>query len=87
MRSYDFPYERTHDGRAFRLLTVVDEYSRECLAIDVKRRMNHQDVLGRLAEWFVERGVLHNTSAQDFSGMGWTSMDSHPNLERGTTRG
>jgi len=33
--SYDFVHERTHDGRAFRLLTVVDEYTRECLAIDV----------------------------------------------------
>ena len=50
-------HERTHDGRAFRLLTLVDEYTRECLAIDVKRRMNHQDVLERLAELFVERGV------------------------------
>ena len=36
--SYDFVHERTHDGRAFRLLTLVDEYTRECLAIDVKRR-------------------------------------------------
>ena len=50
-------HERTHDGRAFRLLTVVDEYTRECLAIDVKRRMNHQDVLEPLAELLVERGV------------------------------
>ena len=55
--SYDFMQERTHDGRAFRLLTLVDESTRECLAIDVKRRMNHQDVLDRLAELFVERGV------------------------------
>ena len=55
--SYDFVHERTHDGRAFRLLTLVDEYTRECLAIDVKRRMNHQDVLERLAELFVQRGV------------------------------
>ena len=50
-------HERTHDGRAFRLLTLVDEYTRECLAIDVKRRMNHRDVLDRLAELFVQRGV------------------------------
>ena len=55
--SYDFVHERTHDGRAFRLLTLVDEYTRECLAIDVKRRMNHRDVLDRLAELFVQRGV------------------------------
>ena len=55
--SYDFMQERTPDGRAIRLLTVVDEYTRECLAIDVKRRMNHQDVLDRLERLFVERGV------------------------------
>ena len=52
-----FVHERTHDGRAFRLLTILDEYTRECLAIDVKRQMNHQDVLDRLAELFVDRRV------------------------------
>ena len=50
-------YERTHDGRAFRLLTILDEYTRECLAIDVDRQINHQDVLDRLSELFVDRGV------------------------------
>ena len=55
--SYDFVPERTHDGRAFRLLTLLDEYTRECLAIEVKRQMNHQDVLDQLAELFVHRGV------------------------------
>ena len=52
-------HERTHEGRAFRLLTLLDEYTRECLAIDVKRQMNHQDVLDRLlAELYpvVDRG-------------------------------
>ena len=44
--SYDFVHERTHDGRAFRLLTILDEYTRECLAIDVKRQMNHQGRVG-----------------------------------------
>ena len=33
--SYDFVYDRTRDGRALRMLTILDEYSRECLAIDV----------------------------------------------------
>ena len=50
-------HERTHDGRAFRLVTLLDEYTRECLAIEVQRQMNHQDVLDRLAELFVDRGV------------------------------
>ena len=35
--SYDFVQARTHDGRAFRMLTVIDEFTRECLAIDVAR--------------------------------------------------
>ena len=55
--SYDFVMTRTHDGRAVRMLTVIDEYTRECLAIDVERRMNHQSVLWRLCELFVERGA------------------------------
>ena len=37
--SYDFVQDRTHDGRAFRMLTLIDEYTRECLAIDVARRL------------------------------------------------
>ena len=55
--AYDFVHERTHDGRALRLLTIVDEYTRECLAIEVARRLNSEDVLERLAELFVNRGV------------------------------
>jgi len=55
--SYDFMAERTRDGRAFRLLTIVDEYSRECLAIDVARRLNSEDVLDRLTQLFVTRGI------------------------------
>jgi hypothetical protein len=37
-RSYDFVADRTHDGKAFRMLTVIDEHSRECLAIHVQRK-------------------------------------------------
>ena len=48
---------RTADGRKLRLLTIVDEYTRECLAIDVARRLNSEHVLTRLAELFVRRGV------------------------------
>jgi putative transposase len=55
--SYDFVHGRTRDGRGFRLLTVLDEYSRECLAIDVGRRMTHEDVLRRLATLFFRRGI------------------------------
>jgi len=55
--SYDFMMDRTRDGRALKLLTVIDEYSRECLAIDVSRSLTSQEVLDRLAQLFVERGV------------------------------
>lgn len=48
---------RTEDGRPVKLLTIVDEYTRECLAIDVERRLRSDDVLYRLAELFVQRGV------------------------------
>jgi len=55
--AYDFVMTRTHDGRPVRMLTVLDEYTRECLAIDVARKMNHQKVLEQLATLFVHKGV------------------------------
>ena len=55
--SYDFVQDRTSDGRAFRMLTLIDEHSRECLAIDVARRLNSENVLERLSDLFVRRGV------------------------------
>ncbi len=57
MWSYDFMVERTHDGRPMKLLSIVDEYTRECLAIHVERRMRSIDVLEHLSELFIERGV------------------------------
>ena len=47
---------RTHDGRTFRMLTIIDEWTRECLAIDVARHLRSDDVLYRLAALFVDRG-------------------------------
>jgi putative transposase len=55
--SNDFVMDRTHDGRAIRLLTVIDEYTRECLAIEVQRRLSSQDVLDLLRDLFVRRGT------------------------------
>src|SRR5262249_54828496 len=55
--SYDFVRARTSEGRALRLLTVIDEYSRECLAIDVARTITADDVLERLGRLFVRCGV------------------------------
>ena len=48
---------RTHDGRPLRLLTIVDEYSRKCLAIRVARAIPADDVLASLTELFVQHGV------------------------------
>ncbi len=55
--AYDFVAERTHDGRPLKILTVVDEYSRECLAIVVARRLRATDVLETLAEFFATHGL------------------------------
>ena len=55
--AYDFVADRTHDGRPLKILTVVDEYSRECLAIVAARRMRSTDVLETLAALFMTYGV------------------------------
>ena len=55
--SYDFVMARTSDGRSFRILTILDEYSRECLAMKVDRHINSQDVIDQLYELFLLRGV------------------------------
>ena len=48
---------RTNDGRAFRLLNIMDEFTRECLAIKVARRLRSKDVLEALGELFLKRGI------------------------------
>jgi putative transposase len=55
--SYDFMMATTHDGRSLRLLTLVDEFSRECLAIRVARRLGRYEVIETLAEAMKRRGV------------------------------
>lgn len=55
--SYDFVHDRTHDGRPFRILNIVDEYTKESLATFTKRRINSQDVILVLAELFLLRGI------------------------------
>ena len=54
--SYDFVASRTHDGRALKLLTVLDEHTRECPAIVVARKIRSHDVLEVLADLFVRHG-------------------------------
>lgn len=55
--SYDFVAERTANGRAFRTLNIIDEFTRECLAIKVGRRITSQEVIDALFELFILRGI------------------------------
>lgn len=55
--SYDFVEDKTHDGRKFRMFNVIDEYTRECLAIRVQRKLNSKDVLMVLSKLFIQRGI------------------------------
>jgi putative transposase len=55
--SYDFVSAMTHDGRALRLLVLLDEYTRECLAIRVARRLGSHEVIDTLADVMLWRGI------------------------------
>ena len=55
--SYDFVAAQTHDGRSIRLLTLIDEFSRECLAIQVARRINSFGVIESLADAMLVHGI------------------------------
>jgi len=56
VRSADFVHHRTDDGRAFRTLNILDEHSRECLAIRVKRKLNSTEMIDALTDLFILRG-------------------------------
>jgi len=55
--SYDFMIDRTADGRAFRILNIIDEYTRECLAMLVARKIKNQDVIDLLYNLFIFPGI------------------------------
>ena len=55
--SYDFVEDRTVDGRKFRTLNIIDEFTRECLQIKVNRKLNSQDVIDELFKLFIYRGI------------------------------
>ena len=55
--SYDFVEDRTHDGRKYRMLNVLDEFSHECLAIRVARKLKAIDVIDVLSDLFILRGA------------------------------
>ena len=55
--AYDFVEGRTHDGRKVRMLNIVDEFTRECLAIRVARKLKAIDVIDVLSDLFIQRGI------------------------------
>ena len=68
--SYRLAADRTADGRPIRMLTIVDEHTRECLAIDVAKRLTSEDVLERPSDLFVRRGVpeyIRSDTGSDFT--------------------
>ena len=70
--SYDFVFERTSDGKAMRMLNIIDEYSRECLAIDVDRQINSSEVLYKLSELFITHGIpdyIHSDNGSEFKAL------------------
>jgi len=77
--SYDFMTARTSDGRPFRILTILDEYTRECLAILVERRISSHDVIDQLFNLFVFRGIpkhIRSDNGPEFTAKavrGWLS--------------
>jgi putative transposase len=55
--SYDFVEDRTHNGRKYRMLNIVDEFTHECLAIRINRKLKSIDVIDVLSDLFILRGV------------------------------
>jgi putative transposase len=55
--SYDFMMDRTADGRLFKILNIIDEFTRECLVSFVARKIKTQEVIDQLFQLFVFRGI------------------------------
>jgi putative transposase len=55
--SYDFMEDRTHEGRKYRMLNLIDEFTHECLAIRIDRRLTSTDVIDVLSDLFILRGI------------------------------
>jgi putative transposase len=55
--SYDFVSAITHNGRTLRILTLIDEYTRECLTLRVERRLNSLEVIDTLADVMLARAI------------------------------
>ncbi len=87
--AYDFVEERTHNGRKFRTLNIIDEFTHECLAIGVARKLKSHDVIDVLSDLFILRGVpthIRSDSGPEFIATAvqkWISaVDSHMAISR-----
>jgi putative transposase len=61
---------RTHDGRSLRLLTMIDAYTRQCLAIRVARRLNSYHVIETLGDCMLEHGVPEHVRSDNGAAFG-----------------
>jgi len=78
--SYDFVHDRTSNGRVIRILTIIDEYTRFCPALEVARRWNHKTVMEVLADLFLAYGVP--TYMRSDNGGEFTAKDARTWLAR-----
>ena len=72
---YEFDMDRTHDGKAFRMSTVIDEFTRECLAIRAERRQNQETFLETLSDVLLLHGPPEHLRSDN--GAGFTATASH----------
>ena len=82
--SYDFMVASTVEGRAFRILNIIDEYTRECLAMSVKRRITSQDVIDQLFQLFIFRslpGHIRSDNGPEFNAKAIRRWLNHVGVE------
>ena len=63
--AYDCAFDRTREGRPLKFLTVVDEFTRQCLAIEVARKQSSRDVLRMLARLMLRHGIPKHIRSDD----------------------
>jgi transposase InsO family protein len=69
--SYDFALDATEDGRRLKVMPVVDEYSRECLALEMKRSITAEDVVEVLDKLFIVSEASLPTFARTTAPSSW----------------
>ena len=55
--SWDFIFDRTESGQTLKIFTIIDEYTRRCITLDVSRSFKAEDIINRLSELFVMYGM------------------------------